>query len=332
MSRKPTLTLRGTDNCEKSYTDAGTGSKQDVSVWRPKLLPNEFRVAYTATNGRAPDGKTVVVKEGDDSDGTALAPPTHFVCKWTDKGTGGRTDGSLWQAVAPPGYVALSDVAVHISNSGISPGTTKSPNTIDPMFRCVHASLAKDAELGPCVWTDKGSGGKYDGACWSIRGSPGMRVSRGGKDEPPNHQHQLAAFTGQLYRDYDMVFAVDNPKGTAEPDAVHKLTIGLSQTNGTSTTTGVELGLEIEQKFTAGVEGIASSSTAFKFSSKFSASTTLSGSTTSTTMTEVAVSVKIPAKTRVELYQLVVTDSQKGGGAGAIKLKSAQYQIVNVPL
>merc|ERR1712072_1422836 len=118
------------------------------------------------------------------------------------------------------------------------------------------------------------------------------------------------------------VFAVDNPKGTAEPDAVHKLTIGLSQTNETSSTIGVELGLEIEQKFTAGVEGIASSSTAFKFSSKFSASTTLSGSTTSTTMTEVAVSVKIPAKTRVELYQLVMTDSKNGAEPSSSRVPS----------
>merc|ERR1712072_1670055 len=84
--------------------------------------------------------------------------PTHFVCKWTDKGTGGRTDGSLWRAVAPAGYVALSDVAVHMSNSGICPGTTESPNTIDPKFRCVHASLTIDVELFSCVWTDKGSG------------------------------------------------------------------------------------------------------------------------------------------------------------------------------
>jgi hypothetical protein len=159
-----------------------------------------------------------------------------------------------------------------------------------------------------------------------------MRVSEGGSDEPPNQQYKLIAFTGKLYRDYDMVFALDNPKATPEPAAVHKLTVGLQQTDTASGTLGVELGLEIEQKFTAGVEGIASSSTAMKFSSKFSASTTLSSATTSSTSSKVTVSMKVPAKTKVELYQFVVTDAEDGCAKGGIKLKSAEYQIINVPL
>jgi hypothetical protein len=330
MTSIPTLSIRETDSLETPYTDKGTGSRKDLSVWCPRLLGNEYRVVYAATNGSKP-AKLFVVKEGDDSNGSALAKPDSFVCKWTDKGTGGKKDGSLWQAVPPPGYVALSDVAVHIPNKGISPGFRAQPSAIDPDFRCVHASLVKDAELGDCTWTDAGSWGTFDGACWAIKSSPGMRVSSGGSQRPPNQQYQLKAFTSNLYRDYALVMAITNKKEVADPDAKYELQQGFSWTETRSTTTSAEVAMEIEQKFSAGVEGISSSSTAMKFKTSFSTSHTLTSSSTATTETKHQITMKVPARTRVELYQLIIKD-KRTEGAGQVKIQTGEYIIENVPI
>jgi len=143
------------------------------------MRAGEKRLMYTCTNSRSPPhhGSTVATSE------LHLAKPSEFVCVWTDRRTGGRHDGQLWRAVPPSGYVALSDVAVHRSNSGLQPGTRRSADEIDPYFRCVHESLARSSSYR-LVWTDAGSGGTYDGATWAIQGSAVMRVSRGGRDSP----------------------------------------------------------------------------------------------------------------------------------------------------
>ena len=118
----PTLSIRKTNAFEESYSDRGTGSKKDLSVWRPLLFDDEYRTVYTATNSRtSPNEKVSIVTEGEDSDGTALATPVEFECVWTDSKTGGNNDGQLWRAICPANYKALSDVAIHQSNSGLKP-------------------------------------------------------------------------------------------------------------------------------------------------------------------------------------------------------------------
>jgi len=177
---------------EESYSDAGTGSDDDLHVWRPLLIDNnEYRVVYTATNGPPPNFQVLVMTQGGMYHGNpALAAPKHFECKWTDKSTGGDTDGSFWKAIPPTGYVALSDVAVHMSNYGLKPGVTKPAHEIDSKFMCVQIGLCRRHELGSIMWTDAGSGGTYDGAIWRIRGgSAGMRVSEGKNDRPSEDQY-----------------------------------------------------------------------------------------------------------------------------------------------
>ena len=77
---------------------------------------------------------------------------------WSDKGSGGRHDVSVWRPVAPAGYVALGDVAVR---GGSAPG-------IDEIY-CVREDLVRPAtyEDNP-TWDDKGSGGKWDASFWRI--------------------------------------------------------------------------------------------------------------------------------------------------------------------
>lgn len=186
------LGTRKTSSHEESYSDRGTGARRDLSVFRPRLFDNEYRLVYMATNSRHYSEQVLVVTQGKYNGKPALAAPKHFECKWTDRSTGGDRDGSLWKAIPPSSdYVALSDVAVHRSNSGLSPGVLKSAHEIDPKFMCVLKSLCNVTELGGVIWTDAGSGGTYDGATWSIRGSVGMRVSRGGNDRPSQQQYKL---------------------------------------------------------------------------------------------------------------------------------------------
>ena len=189
------LTYRSTDSFEdEAYSDRGTGSKQDLSVWRPNLFNDEYRIMYVATNIRhthGPDIPTIVVKETEDSDGKALAKPVHFEVVWTDQSTGGSRDGQIYKAVASHGYVALSDVATHGDNSSMKPGDVFPADKIDPKFRCVHKSLVERAECGKLMWTDKGSGGKYDGAVWDISGFAGFKAGRGSGDKPDFQQYSL---------------------------------------------------------------------------------------------------------------------------------------------
>ncbi|CAH3135537.1 unnamed protein product, partial [Pocillopora meandrina] len=92
---------------EKIYTDERTGAYQDVSVWRARLdsIPEGVfmigDVAFGAFTSSFPR-KAVV-----------LVDPLITILEeiWTDEGSGGRQYGSFWRVNAPPGFVALGDVA-----------------------------------------------------------------------------------------------------------------------------------------------------------------------------------------------------------------------------
>ena len=43
--------------------------------------------------------------------GEIIKPPSSYEEIWTDEGSGVRQDGSFWRVHAPPGFVALGDVA-----------------------------------------------------------------------------------------------------------------------------------------------------------------------------------------------------------------------------
>merc|ERR1719469_1773763 len=111
FASKPSMKSSLTRAHEEAYSDRGTGSHQDLTVWRAKLVDKlgEYRVFYNAMPTRAPyhGGQEVVVSEPENG---ALKKPLHFECVWTDADTDGK-DGSLWHPVAPPGYICLSDVA-----------------------------------------------------------------------------------------------------------------------------------------------------------------------------------------------------------------------------
>merc|ERR1711920_746186 len=87
----------------------------------------------------------------------------------------------------------------------------------------------------------------------------------------------------------------------------------------------VEIGQELTVSASAGVEGIASGSMSHTITQKF-------GMTTRFSRTETAVTVNfsVPARTKVELWQLIVKDSKER--EGDYKIRSTRYVIQNVPI
>ena len=104
----------------------------------PRLRGGQKRIMYTASNGHSSCVPVVAIG----TDGKSLNPPEWFVCVWNDKGTGKERDGSLWKAIPPHGWVALSDVAIYKAND-FKPGDVRPAEEIDPDFRCVSACLRK---------------------------------------------------------------------------------------------------------------------------------------------------------------------------------------------
>ena len=157
---------------EKIYTDERTGAYQDVSVWRARLdsIPEGVfmigDVAFGAFTSSFPRNAVVLVKPLIKYDhlGEIIKPPSSYEEIWTDEGSGGRQDGSFWRVHAPPGFVALGDVAC---NNWSQP---------TPEFTAKYAYirqdlLSADAELSStALWNDSGSGAERHVSLWPVQG------------------------------------------------------------------------------------------------------------------------------------------------------------------
>ena len=193
ITKPASLEVRMVEHYDVKYTDVGTGANQDLSVFAPRLNDGEFRIMYTASNSRNQPSFSLPVVKDLTAPGSppALVPPQFFKCVWNDKCTGGHTDGQLWEPVPPPGYVALGHVALH--NAQISPGETRSSSDVDPFFRCVHKDLVDAAGIGDLIWTDRGSGGTYDGSVWEVPSTKAFITSGPrGYARPDNNQFKLS--------------------------------------------------------------------------------------------------------------------------------------------
>ena len=92
--------------------------------------------------------------------------PIGFTKGWDDRKVKKVRNASFWIPKCPSGFRAMGSLAISIKNG-------KTPTSANfPEFRCVAAQFTQRASYGGLVWTDKGSGGKYDARIYSIRGSP----------------------------------------------------------------------------------------------------------------------------------------------------------------
>lgn len=135
----------------KVYDDRGTGANADVSIWRPDTSahPGYRSVGDVVMTGhsRPPANAFLVAEE-------VLARPAGFRLVWTDRGSGGDLDISLWQPIAPSGYRCLGSVAA----LGYSAPSTD-------VVRCVqneHTLPGRPVK----VWDDSGSGADADVGLW----------------------------------------------------------------------------------------------------------------------------------------------------------------------
>lgn len=163
LAEKSGLKVQSWNNYRLVYADSGTGGDNNLSVWRSQNLPQGWYslgdVAGLATSG--PRAYTYSRKPGssliafDDGSGK-LAKPVSYHWRWNDWKTGGDTDVTFWQPVAPVGYTCLGSIAV-TSHSRTQPDTN--------MMRCVRDDQLIDSS-SLWEWSDKGSGGAYDATAY----------------------------------------------------------------------------------------------------------------------------------------------------------------------
>ena len=96
--------------------------------------------------------------------GEIIKPPSSYEEIWTDEGSGGRQDGSFWRVHAPPGFVALGDVACNNWSQPTPEFTAK--------YACIRQDLlSADAELSStALWNDSGSGAERHVSLWPVQG------------------------------------------------------------------------------------------------------------------------------------------------------------------
>ncbi|RQO58857.1 Vps62-related protein [Pseudomonas sp. KBW05] len=146
------------------WNDKGSGAYNAVSLWRPSTasdaLGQFFPLGDIATSNYLNINQrkiVAVVSDANKVNGTALRPPNDYQLVWRDAGSGARTDLSIWQPLAPEGYVAMGLV------SGV--GYEKPSRNA---ARCVRSDLVVSAQPAELIWSDSGSGASSDFSAWAI--------------------------------------------------------------------------------------------------------------------------------------------------------------------
>jgi hypothetical protein len=178
---EPTLIVSTTGTYSWITSDKGSGSDQDVTLWRPDPANDFFILGdYAQANYQPATGVSLIVKAiNDDSGSPLLKAPRAWSVVYTDVGSGGDFDWSIWSAVPPDGYVSIGMVAV----MGYAAPTLQN-------YRCVRRDLAVGSSATIKVWSDKGSGGDADVALWAIEGVPNAFVAQANYDP----------FSGSVFR------------------------------------------------------------------------------------------------------------------------------------
>ena len=172
LKGEPYLMISSTSQYILAYDDKGSGAASDERTFPP--LPGHSTYStgsyYAHGNYNWPEGGTLIVKAVNDegSNIPLLKPPIDYVLVWNDRGTGGRSDGAIWQPVAPDGYVALGAVAdVGYSKPYIN------------NYRCLRQDLVTPTQAGNLIWNDRGSGGDMDVELWRIPSDLGLFKAQG---------------------------------------------------------------------------------------------------------------------------------------------------------
>jgi hypothetical protein len=178
---EPTLIVSTTGTYTWITSDKGSGADQDVTLWRPDPENGYFIIGdYAQANYQPATGISLIVKAiNDDPASPLLKEPRTWSVVYTDVGSGGDYDWSIWSAVPYDGYVPIGMVAV----MGYSAPTIQN-------YRCVRRDLAVGSSATVKIWSDKGSGGDADVTAWAIQDVPNAFVAQANYD----------SFSGSVFR------------------------------------------------------------------------------------------------------------------------------------
>lgn len=184
---QPLLDLLTARHVQKIYTDVGSGSRTNISVWQAKLesIPEGAyiigQVAVSDYVSTIPVSSVILVKPlvQRDSFGSLIMPPQGYELVWNDKGSGGEQDGSFWRVLPPYGYIALGDVACD--------GFDQPSSQVTAKYACIRQDLVCDGivDLTP-LWTDVESGASKNVSIWNVHGNGvgGFFKAQEGFDRP----------------------------------------------------------------------------------------------------------------------------------------------------
>lgn len=166
LDDEPHLVLGEASAFKRLYDDRGTGSRIPVSVWRPQLPSDAYALIgdYAKGDYEWPGSSFLVVRALNENPANPLLkPPVDYRLIWTSKGTGGRSDGSFWEPVAPSGYVAIGMV-----------GNSSFEKPLLDSYRCVRQDLCEQRPYGHLIWNDRGTGARTDVALYGNDDFPGL--------------------------------------------------------------------------------------------------------------------------------------------------------------
>lgn len=307
------------------------GEQDAVSVWRPRVRPGEFVIAYVTnvdTNDDQPDFFTTIIEREVDCSEEAVVEPASYKCQWS---ANNDDNFAFWRPICPEGYVSLSDVVEEGASCEEGDIATENP---DIAFRCVHENTTVVVDLGRSLWDSKGIS---DAATINSigNGNQGFRIFQRNGDLPgaitPDDtiQHRISSVPAPLYKDLAEVLTLTNPSAI-DQRMKFSLQRGLTSTKTTESTISSEFRADFEQKVSAGAEA-ASSETSISFGFTLIASSTISQSDVISTTQTTEIDITVPAMSTAKLAQLVVVDNQLGSAAAATTLFTSNYALEILP-
>lgn len=171
-----TLASSGLDTV---WTDRGSGADVDVHIMRARL-PADYKCFIGgdyALAGRRAHRRQVRAYEVYCSVGVTKQP-SEYKWAWDDRKSGAKGDVTLVKAVCPRGYHAMGDLALgKRSHWWMMKGRVPSYSATEwqkghTRHECVKNSHCRYTTSGRGrVWSDRGSGAKYDVSMYRIGGS-----------------------------------------------------------------------------------------------------------------------------------------------------------------
>ena len=144
------------------WDDGGSGANLDGYFFIPSVGQAEYIIGGLASQKKT-SAKNCVITVSEPSNnpkGTPrlLTTPIDWNQVWSDKGSGARKDGSIWEAIPPDSnYRCLGSIPQLGYNK---------PNV--PNYRCVHKSLTEKVVTNSIAWQDKGSGADVDATMFRL--------------------------------------------------------------------------------------------------------------------------------------------------------------------